>query len=46
MSMTIRNVNQIGMPTCVILHTTVDRFEFADNVQANLWELILQQMKE
>ena len=28
------------------LHTTVDRFQLADNIQANLGELVLQQMKE
>lgn len=46
--MTIRNPNQAETFMYIIetLRTTVDRFKFADNVQANLGELVLQQMKE
>lgn len=48
MSITIRNPIQAGTFICVVetLHTAVDRFQFADNVQANLRELVFQEMKE
>ena len=47
MSITTRSVYQVGPSTRVENHhTTVNRFELADNVQANLGELVLQQVKE
>lgn len=46
MSITIKNVNKDVHVVCRSSHTTVDRFEFADNIQANFGELIFQEMKE
>lgn len=48
MSITVGDPDQAKTSVYVIkaLHTTVNGFQFANNIQANLGEFVLQQMKE